>query len=283
MTKKQLMTKSDFARLAGVSASAIGKACKNELADAVASGKIDVTHVATKKYLERRERASAPSITEGLDDRHNDAAAWCAQNSNYSGRALAKAIGIGRERATKIVNTLKLLGLPLADGSKVVVDAERREVRPISGQEKVRLTKKTERPPETYDADEMLMQIPEDIRELADWSLRDLVTKFGTDVAFLDFLKATKAIEDIYEKRVKNAKAAGELVDREQIKIGVIEPINTAHIKLLTDGSKTIAVRVKAMIEAGRDLGDVEEFITKQISSFIRPMKARIARGLKNA
>jgi hypothetical protein len=108
------------------------------------------------------------------------------------------------------------------------------------------------------------------------------VTKFGTDVALLDFLKATKAIEDIYEKRIKNAKASGELVDREQIKIGVFEPINTAHIKLLTDGSKTIAVRTKAMLDAGRDLGEVEAFITKQISSFIKPMKAKVARTLKN-
>lgn len=283
MALQHLITKSDFARLAGVTASAIGKACKNELADALASGKIDQSHISAKNYLKRREAAEAPAIAEGLDDRHNEAAAWCAQNGNYSGRALAKAIGIGRDRATKIVNTLKMLGLPLADGAKIVANAERREARPISGQEKVRMTKKQDRPPEQYDPDEMLLQIPEDIRELANWSLRDLVTKFGTDVAFLDFLKATKAIEDIYEKRIKNAKSSGELVDRAQIKIGVIEPINTAHVKLLTDGAKTIAVRTKAMLDAGRDLGEVEEFITQQISSFIKPMKARVARGLNNA
>jgi hypothetical protein len=282
MAGKQLVTKSDFARLAGVSASAIGKACKNELADAVASGKIDKSHKAAKSYLKKREAAEAPSIAEGLDDRHNEAAAWCAQEGNYSGRALAKAIGIGRDRATKIVNTLKMLGLPLADGAKIVVNAEKREARPVSGQEKARMTKKEERPPEQYDPDQQLLQIPEDIRELANWSLRDLVTKFGTDVAFLDFLKATKELENIQEKRLKNAKTSGELVSRAQIKIGVIEPINTAHIKLLTDGAKTIAVRVKAMVEAERDLTEIEEFVTKQITSFIKPMKARVARGLEN-
>ena len=280
MAVKQLVLKSDFARRAGVSASAIGKACKNELADAVASGKIDMSHNAAKNYLKRREAAEAPAIAEGLDDRHNEAAVWCAQNGNYSGRALAKALGLGRDRATKIVNTLKMLGLPLADGAKIVADGAKRVV---SGQEKAKITKKQDRAPEHYDADEQLMQIPEDIRKLADWSLRDLVTKFGTDVAFLDFLKATKALEDIHEKRLKNAKASGELVDRDQIKIGVIEPINTAHVKLLTDGAKTIAVRTKAMLDAGRDLSEVEGFVTEQISSFIKPMKARVARGLKNA
>lgn len=291
MVQKVLVNKSAFARLAGVSAAAIGKACKHDLAPAFGSGKIDKNHPAAVAYLERRSVATMAPEATGMDPRHSEAVKWCATNRTYSKAGLQRGIKISYKRAQKIIGMMAIAGLIPEPGQSVEItkptpapiQVVEGQVRPISGQEKSRMTKKQDRPPEQYDPDEMLLQIPEDIRKLADWSLRDLVTKFGTDVAFLDFLKATKQLEDIHEKRLKNAKSSGELVDREQIKIGVIEPINTAHVKLLTDGSKTIAVRTKAMLDAGRDLGEVEKFITEQISSFIKPMKARVARGLKNA
>lgn len=124
--------------------------------------------------------------------------------------------------------------------------------------------------------------IPEEISAFADMTLRELIKRFGTDMAFVDWLKATKAIEDINEKRLKNAVARGELVNRQIIKVGVFDPINETFNKLLTDCSKTISVRVKAMLASGQSTGDCEKFISDQMGSFIRPAKVRIARTLKN-
>jgi len=124
--------------------------------------------------------------------------------------------------------------------------------------------------------------VPEYIGELADMTLRDLIMKFGTDVRFVDWLKATKEIEMINEKRLKNAESEGTLVSRHLVKVGILEPIDSAHIKLLTDGAKTIARRSVALHESGKNLLEVEEFIVDQISSFIRPVKAKVARALKN-
>jgi len=121
--------------------------------------------------------------------------------------------------------------------------------------------------------------VPENIQAFADMSLRDVIAEFGTDVRFLDWLRATKEIEMINERRIKNAKAAGELVHRDLVKAGVIDPVDAALMKLLTDGSKTITRRVTAMHESGKDLRDIEEFVKDQISSFIRPMKAKIKRA----
>ena len=125
-------------------------------------------------------------------------------------------------------------------------------------------------------------EIPEDIRDFADMTLRELIQRFGTDQAFLDWLNATKRIEDINEKRLKNAATQGELVSRALVKTGIIDPIESAHLKLLTDGAKTIARRATAMHDAGRKLGDIENFVLDQVSSFIRPMKAKIKRAFKN-
>ena len=124
--------------------------------------------------------------------------------------------------------------------------------------------------------------VPEYIGDLADMTLRDLIMKFGTDVRFVDWLKATKEIEMINEKRLKNAEAEGTLVSRHLVKVGILEPLDSAHIKLLTDGVKTIARRTVALHESGKDLAAIEEFIADQVSSFIRPVKAKVRRALKN-
>ena len=124
--------------------------------------------------------------------------------------------------------------------------------------------------------------VPEYIGDLSDMTLRDLIMQFGTDVRFVDWLKATKEIEMINEKRLKNAESEGTLVSRHLVKVGILEPLDSAHIKLLTDGVKTIARRSVAMHDAGRDLSEIEDFVSDQISSFIRPVKAKVKRALKN-
>ena len=138
-------------------------------------------------------------------------------------------------------------------------------------------------PGEELETGSVIHEVPEDIEAFADMTLRELIQRFGTDTAFVDWLKATKEIEYINEKRLKNAQTQGELVSRELVKIGIIEPIDAAHIKLLTDGAKTITRRVTAMHSAERELDDIEKFVKDQITSFIRPLKAKVKRALANA
>lgn len=127
-----------------------------------------------------------------------------------------------------------------------------------------------------------LHEIPDDIKAFADMTLRELIIRFGTDIAFKDWLAATKQIEDINEKRLKNAATKGELVSRDLVKNHIVEPIDAALQKLLTDGAKTMAKRVDAMINAGRSVEDCEQYIQETMTSFIRPMKTKVARTLKN-
>jgi len=125
-------------------------------------------------------------------------------------------------------------------------------------------------------------ELPEHIAQYADLTLRQIIDKFGTDYAFLDYLRALKEIEVVNEKRIKNAKAEGELVSRELVKRGIIDPIDSALTNLLTDGAKTIAKRATAMHDAGKDIAEVEAFIKDTISSHVRPMKAKVTRAYDN-
>lgn len=122
--------------------------------------------------------------------------------------------------------------------------------------------------------------VPDNMQEFADMTIREVVVKFGTDYRMVDYLRALKEIEIIDANRVKNAKARGELVHRDLIVKGVLEPIDSAHRKMLTDGAKTIARRSVAMIGAGKDADELEKFIAEQITSFIRPAKAKMKRAL---
>lgn len=124
--------------------------------------------------------------------------------------------------------------------------------------------------------------VPDNMQDFADMTIREVVTKFGTDYRMVDYLRALKEIETIDERRIKSAKMRGELVHRDLVFKGVLEPIDSAHRKMITDGAKTIARRSVAMVGAGKDADDLEKFIAEQISSFIKPAKARIKRALEN-
>ncbi|MCK4734228.1 MAG: hypothetical protein KAT65_17370, partial [Methanophagales archaeon] len=114
-------------------------------------------------------------------------------------------------------------------------------------------------------------------------TLSELCDIFGTDEKFKIWLNGRKTIVDIKAKELKLEQDKGNLVSRELIKTGVIEPFDTTFTKMLSDGARSIAVRVCAMNGAGRSVDDCEKFIADQLSSFIRPAKAKIKRALENA
>jgi hypothetical protein len=153
--------------------------------------------------------------------------------------------------------------------------------RVIKGQELLKNERKSEalsnmfQPPREH-------EVPEAIEAFADMSLRQIIKRFGTEQAFVDWLKAGKEIEAIEEKRLKNAEKKGQLVNRELVKRGIIEPIDSMHIKLLTDGAKTLSRRVTTMHDSGETVETIEKFIAEHITSFIRPVKSKVARALKN-
>lgn len=146
-------------------------------------------------------------------------------------------------------------------------------------------TVKTVVAPEPPDEDDGGSHFSEDddLRDVLHLTLGEILERHGTSGQFKTFVDAKKTIIDVQTKVVKLAQLEGTLVSRSLVKVGVIDPIDAAHRKLLTDGAKTIARRVTAMTSGGRSLEDCEAFVKDQMSSFIRPMKAKIARSLKSA
>lgn len=293
--------------MAGVTATAITRACLTVLKPAIVGRRIDAAHPAAVEYLRLRADPETLGAATGLDPLYEHAVAHCRESGNFTISAVSRGLSIGYARASRIFATMTATGVaqpaaPAKAGqvvppgpAKPTPAAARPTPAPpppriLGGTEKKRQTKKQEAlarhttsPTSPAETGSTLHEIPDDIKKFADMTLRELIQRYGTDVAFLDWLKATKQIEDINEKRLKNATTKGELVSRELVKIGVIDQINAAHTKLLTDGAKTIALRVVAMSKAGRAVDECEKFIVDQIGSFIKPAKVKMARALKNA
>ena len=270
---KNLVTRTWLARKAGVTQAAITKMCKGPLAPAVDGKKVDASHPAVVDYLGRRN--SRPSSTGGIDPRHNEAIQVCAAVNRYSARHIQKSLGVSFDRAKKILAVMDAAGfVPKEDYTPP--EPPPPEPPPPRNPRGPNVRTK----PKSVEIGNPIA-VPEDIEAFADMTLRELISRFGTEVGFIDWLKATKHIEDINTKRITNAEKSGELVHRDLVKNGIIEPVNAAHLKLLSDGSKTIANRMTALHKAGATVEEIEKFVSDQISSFIIPLKKKIGRILR--
>lgn len=288
---KELITKAALARMAGVSAAAITQAIQGPLAKAVVGKRVDKNHKVVVAYLEKKAPVEIEQPASGIDARYQDAVNHCNRTNRFTVSNIARGLKIGFARANRIFVMMEAAGTdkPLPAGSNPPPPNKVKKPKPPAppplspGVASTTKTKKQHAAAALNNPDKMVFEVPEDILSFAEMTLRQLIERFGTDTAFCDWLKATKSIEDINEKRLKNAATEGELVSRHLVKVGIIDPINEAHIRMLADGSKNIAVNMIAMHDSGSTLSDCEKFVAEQISSFIRPVKSKVSRALMNA
>lgn len=279
MTGSKLINRAKFAEMAGVSAAAVTRACKNILEAAVVGNRINMNHPDAEAYLEKH--APKDVIASGFDPLYEEAARACLSANRFSLRFVKDTVKVGTKRGQRIVEQLKAAGIIPKPG-ELPKQIEPKSERVVRGHAAKNETKKTEALA-NINHGPTLHEIPADIEKFADMTLRELIQRYGSDVAFADWLKATKIIEEINAKRLKNAETRGELVNRERVRLGVIEPINTAHVQLMTDGAKTIARRATTLHAAGESVEDIEKYIVELIASFIRPVKAKITKALGKA
>ena len=248
MTGQYLVSRAEFARMAEINVGTLSRMLKNNFKCVLVGNRVDANHKEAKRYLKNREIAKKMG--------------WA---NVPAGADLSKINGVPSEKNVRSTGLKK--GVKSVKKGTAII-------KPEKAPKKTREEKATEKKHSNMDG------IPEDMREFSHMSLLELTQRFGTDTAFLDWLKATKTIEDINEKRLKNAASMGELVSKDLIKRGILDPIESTHVKLLTDGVKTISIRVSAMAIAGKDILSIEKYVASQISSFIKPVKDKVSKIL---
>lgn len=88
--------------------------------------------------------------------------------------------------------------------------------------------------------------------------------------------------QQIVSLKLRNQEALGHLIPREKVERLIFQPISTAHQRILTDGAKSIAAYVHPMVLGGSTVEDVEAYIRKQISGFIRAAKRQMTKVIQD-
>jgi hypothetical protein len=91
-----------------------------------------------------------------------------------------------------------------------------------------------------------------------------------------------KIIEQTRGFELKNAETEGRLVSFDLVEKGVFGPIETCWIRMLADGSKTIAAQIHPMIMGGATIEETELFIQKQIGTYIKATKKQVKKTLRD-
>lgn len=242
-----------------------------------------MAHPDVIKFLE--SRTIHPRSGE-IDLLLEQAVGICRAEGKFSITLLRNRLHIGSHRASNLIKMMNLSNVQLVPMEKVKPSKKSVALR--------KLNQRAVAPPPTYQQPPPVViappppapppedDVPEDIRAFADMTLRQIITRYGNDQAFVDWLKATRMIEDIASARMKNAKTAGELASVELIKRGIFDPINTVYQTLLTDGAKTITQTVYTMTKANAEMIECELEVISQMTTLIRSAKAKMKKCLKS-
>lgn len=243
----RLVSRAEFARMAGVSGSAITKACRDgSLGEACVGKRIDLDHPAARAYLASKG-ASPPPPPAAKAERPTTPARPRRSKTSESSKRRPK---------------LRLVRDDGEDAPPEPPAPPPRKAPPPS-------------PPSEGDGS------PEDLEALAE-TLRPLLERFGTETSFKDWLDSLKRIEEIREKRLKNEETEGLLIRVEPVKVLVFAVIDSAQRRVLSDAPRTIVRRVYAMAGSGTPVEEAERTVRELLGSILRPVKATAERVLRN-
>ncbi len=122
----------------------------------------------------------------------------------------------------------------------------------------------------------------EELAGFGDMTLRQLLNDYGSDHRFYELLKSTKTLEEINEKRIKNATQEGSLVSRDLVRAVVFSLLDAAFVHLVDDTPRTLAALAHNAFKAGESVEFVEDLNRKGITTQLRNLKSRSTAALEN-
>lgn len=286
MAEVFIISQTEFSRYAWVTPTAIYYATGRSLGPAMIGKKINAWHPAAITYLNNQakkygktvqipmpeEREAQPDSSPKQKQRRKVEAARTARKKKNRPKPKPKSKPKSKSKVSR----------PKKKVSPVPLESDVRETALQAPSDLKHQVQAEPEPNDDFIPKKGMDSLPEDIRKLADMTLRELVKIFGTDELFLSWLKATKEIENIHEKRLKNMKMEGTLVLRKLVRKGVLDLVDSAHKKLLTDGAQTLSHKIHTMSQSGRSVEDCEKYVSNYLEGFIKPMKRNVKRNLKN-
>lgn len=114
-----------------------------------------------------------------------------------------------------------------------------------------------------------------------DMSLREIVTRFGTQPQFKDFVASAKTLIGMRGLEEEQARKRGEYIHRSRAE-QLIEIIDTLNKVLLNDAVINMASTTEALVKSGAEKREVETAMRDVITRSIQSAKAQTVRVLRN-
>lgn len=238
------ISRAELARLAKVSGAAITKACGKELAAACDGGRVDLDHPSVAAYLARRGLKVPPQLAPEPPAPATDRA-----RTKPPKRAPA------RPGAPPAPPPPGGAAVPPTDGAE-----------PAEGKPK---------------AVTIVSREVTDVSKVADMTIRQVVTTFGTVTAFKDWLQGLKLIASVHAQNVENARADGKLISRELVVTSFMSAFELMSRRLLNDASKTVARELYAAARSGIPIEEGEKTARRIISDQLRPVRDAVAKAIR--
>lgn len=268
-----LISRAELARRRGVSRAAVTQACARQLAPACVGRRIDADHPAVQTYLggkpvavtatarSPKKPASAPRRPAATDPDPQPPPAKAKRPPKKPGAKKPKA-SPKPPRATTAKSP-----------QPTKPTATKPSPSPSGGR----------RVSTEGGAPELVVEPPDDIDDVSEWTVREVVEQFGTTQSFRDWLVALKTIEAIREKHLRNEETEGRLISRELVSTSVMAAIDATNRRLLTDFPKTVSRRLYQMAASGIPLEEAEKTVRDLASQQLKEVKTKAAKVLRDA
>ena len=267
---RRLVSRSQAAQRAGVSRDALTKACDNKLAPAVFGNSIDIDAPVFKEYQKSNRSA-------GRDTLFNDALRVFMMGKKIGYRTLQTEFSIGAARAQKIIKQMvnaEVISHEDSQGGRRLLLG----IGDDSGGETAPAARESARPSPPAPEDDDFYK---EIAGFEDWTLRELLNKFGSSQQFKNWLDARKSIEDIKMKELNLAEKKGDLIPRQMVKDFLFSLLENYHSRLLSDYPKTIVRMLFPLVKTGGTKEEAEKRIVDLLSSELRTVKEETQRKLR--
>lgn len=126
-------------------------------------------------------------------------------------------------------------------------------------------------------------ELEPEIRAYGEYTLNQIVSKFGTRAAFKDVLSSIDKIESIHQKRLASDKSTGELINRDYVRRHVLGLVERVFQHLQTSMPVKLGYEVHGMCQTGATVEEVKEVIQKAVSRELKAVKKDTQKAIKNA
>ena len=131
-------------------------------------------------------------------------------------------------------------------------------------------------PPDNFDIVD-----PDDADSYLEMTLKEIITRYGTQPQFKDFVSASKNLLQMRGMEEEQARKRGEYIHRVHVE-KLVALIDAMTKTLLSDVVSNLAISCTAQIKADATQPEIEETIRSNISRTIKTTKAQVVRGLRD-